>query len=71
MDSGNAGEHDNYVSTFQTYIIPGASSPPRQPRQLPWLIFETIIDCKEWPKQLGRFQEKKYPYFSTKQKKNP
>ena len=36
----------------------GASSPPRQPRQLPWLIFETIINYKKWPKQLGRFEEK-------------
>ena len=50
-------------------IRSGASSPPRQPRQLPWLIFETIIDYQKWPKQLGRFQEKKYPYFSTKQTK--
>ena len=23
-------------------LLAGASSPPRQPRQLPWLIFETI-----------------------------
>ena len=44
------------------------ASPPRQPRQLPWLIFGTMINYKKWPKQLGRFQEKKYPYFSTKQK---
>jgi len=25
----------------------GASSPPRQPRQLPWLIFETVINYKK------------------------
>ena len=25
-------------------MVAGASSPPRQPRQLPWLIFETIIN---------------------------
>ena len=47
----------------------GASSPPRQPRQLPWLIFETIIDYKKWPKQLGRFQEKKVSLFFYHAKK--
>ena len=52
----------------QAWKGPGASSPPRQPRQLPLMIFETIINYKKWPKQLGRFQEKKYPNFSTKQK---
>ena len=36
----------------------GASLPPRQPRQLPWLIFETIINYMKWPKQLGRLEEK-------------
>ena len=52
----------------QAWKGPGASSPPRQPRQLPLMIFETIINYKKWPKQLGIFQEKKYPNFSTKQK---
>ena len=47
--------HDNYESWV---LVSGASPPPRQPRQLPWLIFETIIYYKKWPKQLGRFQEK-------------
>ena len=35
-------------------VIPGASLPPRQPRQLPWLIFETIMNYK-----LGRFEARK------------
>ena len=67
--------HDEYQEEIQRNrslscsLMAGASSPPRQPRQLPWLIFETIINYKKWPKQLGRFQEKKYSYFSTKQKK--
>ena len=35
-----------YVTTHDA----GASSPPRQPGQLPWLIFETIsiTDNKKW-----------------------
>ena len=45
----------------------GASSPPRQ---LPWLIFEIIINYKKWPKQPGRFKEKIFILISTKQK-NP
>ena len=49
-------------------VYSGASSPPRQARHLPWLIFETTINYKKWPKQLGRFEEKNYLYFSTKQK---
>ena len=36
----------------------GASLLPRQPRQLPWLIFETITNYKKWPKQLSRFEVK-------------
>ena len=44
----------------------GASSPPRQPRQLPWLIFETMINYKKWPKQLGRFEEEKKFYQAKK-----
>jgi hypothetical protein len=39
-------------------FITGASLPPRQPRQLPWLILDTLINCKNWPKQLGRFEGK-------------
>ena len=41
----------------------GASSPPTQPRQLPWLIFEIIINYKKWPKQPGRFEGKKFFIF--------
>ena len=48
--------------------VPGASSPPRQPRQLPWLIFETIINYKNWPKQLGRFEEKNIFIFLPSKK---
>ena len=29
---------------YYIYILTGASSPPRQPRQLPGLIFETKIN---------------------------
>ena len=47
--------------TVESYT--GASSPPRQPRQLPWLIFDTIIKYKKWPKQLGRFEGKKSLFF--------
>ena len=46
-----------------------ASSPPRQPRQLPWWIFETMINYKKWPKELGRFEEKNL-YFFPSIKKN-
>ena len=42
----------------------GASSPPRQPRQLPWLIFETLMSSLADLK-------KKNLYFSTKHKKTP
>ena len=38
------------------------------PRQLPWLIFETMIDYKKWPKQLGRFQEKNILIFLPSKK---
>ena len=55
-------EKISYFSS-QRETIAGASSPPRQPRQLPWLIFETIINYKKWPKQLGRFQEKSVSLF--------
>ena len=51
-------------------IVTGTSLPPRQPRQLPWLIFETIIDYKKWPKQLGSFQEK-YILIFLPSKKTP
>ena len=47
----------------QAWKGPGASSPPRQPRQLPLMIFETIINYKKWPKQLGIFQEKNILIF--------
>ena len=43
----------------------GASTPPRQ---LPWLIFENIIDYKKWPKQIGRFQEKDILIFLPSKK---
>ena len=42
-----------------TTAASGASSPTRQPRQLPWLIFETMINS------LANLKKK----FSTKQKK--
>ena len=48
----------------------GASSPPWQPRQLPWLIFEIIIiNYKKWPKQLGRFEEEEIFLFFYQAKK--
>ena len=67
-----ASEQATLCSRFKKYIhvITGASSPPRQPRQLPWLIFETTINYKKWPKQLGRFEDKRHLYFSTKHKKD-
>jgi hypothetical protein len=54
------------ISTIYDYA--GASPPPRQPRQLPWLIFETIINYKKWPKQLGRFEEKNIFIFLPSKK---
>ena len=50
----------------QAWKGPGASSPPRQPRQLPLMIFETIINYKKWPKQLGRFEKKIFIFLPSK-----
>ena len=45
---GPLGASQVYASVWSvsicSYTVSGASSPPRQPRQLPWLIFENIID---------------------------
>ena len=60
-------DNKKFKAEFRPLYVSGASSPPRQPRQLPWLIFETTINYKKWHKQLGRFEGKNL-YFSTKQK---